>query len=66
MLDIHDWIVKTMAEPNTDKANLELEHHHFDIQIDQFYSQNDEKHHDHHGKPNGIADDKGGDERNLH
>ena len=66
MLDIHDWITKVIAERNTDKAIRQLEHHHFDIQIDQFHSQNDENYHDHHGKPNRISGDKGGDERNLH
>ncbi len=35
MLDIRDWIIKAIAERNTDKAIHELEHHQFDIQIDQ-------------------------------
>ena len=58
--------VRGSTSRGAQKAIRELEHHHFDIQMDQIYNQNDENHHDHHGKPNRIAEDKGGDERNLH
>jgi len=64
MLDIHDRIVKAIMERNTEKAIRELEHH-FDIQIEQIYNQNDENSHEHQVKSTPIADDKGGDNGNI-
>jgi len=64
MLGIHDRIVKAITERNTEKAIRELEHH-FDIQIEQIYNQNDENHHEHPIKQTLIAESKGGDRGNI-
>jgi GntR family transcriptional repressor for pyruvate dehydrogenase complex len=64
MLNIHDRIVKAITERNPEKATHELEHH-FDIQIEQIYHQNDENGHDHPVKPTPIAEAKGGDRGNI-
>lgn len=60
MLEIHDRIVKAITERNTGSAIRELEHH-FDIQIEQIYNQNDENSNEHQAKPMQISEDKGGD-----
>jgi GntR family transcriptional repressor for pyruvate dehydrogenase complex len=59
MLDIHDRIVKAITKRNAEKAIHELEHH-FDIQIEQLYNQNDENSHDPQVIPTLIAEDKRG------
>jgi len=64
MLDIHDRIVKAITERNAGKAIHELEHH-FDIQIEQIYNQNEENSHEHPVKPTPIAEAKGGDRGNI-
>ncbi len=64
MLDIHDRIVKAITARNAEKAIRELEHH-FDIQIEQLYNQNEENSHEHQVKPSPIAEDKGGDRGNI-
>ena len=64
MLNIHDRIVKAITERNVEKAIRELEHH-FDIQIEQLYNQNDENGHEHQVKPTLIVKDKGGDRGNI-
>jgi len=62
--DLHDRIVKAIMERNTEKAIRELEHH-FDIQFEQIYIQNDENSHEHQVKPTLIAEDKRGDRGNI-
>jgi DNA-binding GntR family transcriptional regulator len=64
MLAIHDRIFKAITERNAEKAIRELEHH-FDIQIEHLYNQNDENSHEHQVKPTLIAEDKGGDRGNI-
>jgi L-arabinose isomerase len=64
MLNIHDRIVKAITDRNVEKAIRELEHH-FDIQIEQLYNQNDENGHEHQVKPTLIVKDKGGDRENI-